>query len=355
MASGRFFDGETAAEHRVALLLADRALVFEGPTVARHTWPSSGLIHAGGKLEAGEPLRLAHETAPAARLFIDDAAFARKLISTAPQAGGALTYRHAAKATALIGLAAITAAVAVYAILALAPRTVASWIPEQWRERLGAQIERSFVGDAKACGEPPGTAVLTKLEKRLREGGSLPEFSVGVFDMPIVNAFALPGGRIVLSNALIRKAEAPDQVAGVIAHELGHVAHRDPEAQLIRAAGLQILIAFFTGGANDTVAGLAGTLAILRYSREAERAADAYAAGLMQNARIDPAGLRRFFETLQKDEETAPGGSWGKLTGLLATHPLTKERIDAIQPLPRGAARDIMTPEEWNGLRSICG
>jgi beta-barrel assembly-enhancing protease len=355
MPPGRFFDGETAAEHSVSVLLAERALIFEGPTVVGRMWPLTGLIHAGGRPEAGEPLRLAHETAPAARLFIDDAAFARQVIAAAPQAGGALTCRRAAKATAFICLAVFAAAVALYAVLALAPRTVAGWIPEPWRERLGAQIERSFVGEANACGEPRGTAALSRLEARLREGGSLPDFSVRIFDMPIVNAFALPGGRIVVSDALIQRAGAPDQVAGVIAHELGHVAHRDPEAQLIRAAGLQIVIALFTGGANDTVADLAGTLAILRYSREAERAADTYAVGLMRSTRIDPLALRRFFQILEKEEEAAPGASWGRLTGLLATHPLTKERIDAIEPLTGGAPRDVMTAEEWNDLRSICG
>ena len=222
-------------------------------------------------------------------------------------------------------------------------------MPDSWRDRLGAEIERSFAAGAQECKANDGVAGLMRLEGRLKEGNpSLPAFAVAVYDLPIVNAFALPGGRIVVSGKLIEAANAPDQLAGVVAHELGHVAHRDPEAQLLRAAGLQVLIAFFTGGSGgDALGGLAGTLAILRYSRDAERAADAYAVDLLTKAQIDPMGLRHFLEAMREREGKDPNGPFGKLTGILATHPLTEDRIKAITPLPPG--------EDWAKLRAICG
>lgn len=184
----------------------------------------------------------------------------------------------------------------------------------------------------------------------------LPKFTISVFDMPMINAFSLPGGRIVVTRKLIEAATAPDQVAGVIAHEIGHVAHRDPEAQLIRATSLQVLLALFTGGAGDsTLASLAGTLAILRYSRSAERQADDYAITLMRAAAIDPMGLRRFFEQMKATEGKDPTGSLGKFTSILATHPMTDERISGIEPLPPGVAREVLPAADWTALRATCG
>src|SRR5438105_4435426 len=293
----RFFDGETAIEREVNVTLSPAALIFSGPEVEERSWPLAGLQSASGQAPE-KPLRLFHDSAPGMRLIIGDEPFRRELVRAAPHAGGAVNYQRVAKAAAVVAAALIATAVAIYAVLTLAPQRFAVLMPDSWRDRLGAEIERSFAAGAQECKANDGVAGLMRLEGRLKEGNpSLPAFAVAVYDLPIVNAFALPGGRIVVSGKLIEAANAPDQLAGVVAHELGHVDHRDPEAQLFRAAGLQVLLAFFTGGAGgDTLGGLAGTLAILRYSREAERAADAYALDLLTNAQIDPMGLRHFLE-----------------------------------------------------------
>jgi Zn-dependent protease with chaperone function len=353
--AARFFDGEIAAEHQVNVTLAGSALIFEGPAVSRRSWPLAGLKPVNGRM-AGQALRLSHESAPGTRLIISDEAFIRKLTAAAPHAGGAVNYRQAAKAASIIAIAVIATIAALYGVLALAPQQFAFLMPESWRERLGDEIERSFTASAKECAAPDGLASLAELEARIAEGNpDLPKFVIAVYDMPIVNAFSLPGGRVIVTGKLIEAASAPDQVAGVVAHELGHVAHRDPEAQLFRAAGLQVLLALFTGGAGgDTLSSLAGTLAILRYSRDAERAADGYAVEILTKARIDPLGLKHFFEAMLAEEGKDPGGPFGKLTGILATHPLTEERIEAITPLPSGEGREVMQASDWAELRRIC-
>jgi predicted Zn-dependent protease len=302
----------------------------------------------------GLPLRLSHESEPGTRLIIADEAFIRELVTLAPHAGGAMNYRRATKAAAIIAVAIVIVGAILYAVLTLAPQQLALLMPDSWRQRLGDEIAQSFVADAHSCATSGGNAALARLTQRLKEGdGTLPPFTITVFSLPMVNAFALPGGHVVVSGSLIAAATAPDQVAGVIAHELGHVAHRDPEAQLIRAAGLQVIIALFTGGSGGhTLGGLAGTLTLLRYSRDAERAADAYAVNLLTRAKIDPMGLRHFFETMKQQEGKDPLGG---LTGILATHPLTDDRINAITSLPPGTAREVLSAEDWASLQRICG
>jgi predicted Zn-dependent protease len=165
----------------------------------------------------------------------------------------------------------------------------------------------------------------------------------------------MPGGRIIITRDLLERAEAPEEVAGVLAHELGHVAHRHSEAQLIRSIGLQLLLSAVTGGSSDTLGSVAGLAAILRYTRAAEREADAYANAILQKAAIDPMGLKRFFERLREQEGASAAGVWGRLGNVLATHPGTEERIELIKPLPEGvAARPVLSEAQWRELKRIC-
>jgi beta-barrel assembly-enhancing protease len=149
----------------------------------------------------------------------------------------------------------------------------------------------------------------------------------------------------------------------VLAHEVGHVAHRHPEAQLIRMTGLQVLISVMSGSNGGTTGeNAAAFAALLQYSRAAEREADAYARTSLVNAHIDPLGLKRFFEKILKIEHGngADGGKPSavltKLGNIFATHPGTEERIKEITPLPAGIAPvTVLTPGAWEALKAICG
>src|SRR5690606_26348291 len=107
-------------------------------------------------------------------------------------------------------------------------------------------------------------------------------FTVSVADDPQVNAFAAPGGRIVLLEGLLREAESPDEIAGVLAHEIGHVTERHPTAAALRLLGIQALLTgiFGDGSLASAAAGAGGLLVALSYSRDDERTADRLAAEL---------------------------------------------------------------------------
>ncbi len=353
---GTFFDGETAADRAITVRFADAELAISGGEILPQDWSFTDL-EAVDPPHPGRPFRLTHVNRPGMRLIVNDAVFIAELLNRAPQLRGGFNPRRAGKAAAWIigGLAVL--ALTVYLVLQLAPQTLAFLLPDSWRNRIGSQIERSLTGGAKLCATAAGQAAVSAMTARLVEGNpDLPPIAISVYNIPIMNAFALPGGRIVVTGELIKKADTPEQVAGVLAHELGHVVHRHSEAQLIRATGLQLLIAIATGGGGgDTISSLAGLATILRYSRQAEAEADTFALQTMENAAIDPLGLKRFFELVLKEEGKAWSGPFGKIEGAFATHPGTRERIESIHPLPAGITpRPVLDAGQWQALKRIC-
>jgi predicted Zn-dependent protease len=302
-------------------------------------------------------VRLGHEAVPGARLVIAQEAFARALVARAPHLAGGLNVRKAGRWAAIVVVCALLALGALYLTLSYAPQTLAAILPDSWRNSLGDQVEATLAKGAKLCATSKTDATLRKLSARLAEGNpEAPAFELKVYDIGIINAFALPGNRIVLTGKLIQTAETPEEVAGVLAHEMGHVYHRHAEAQIVRAMGIELLLKIASGG-GDTISGLAGLLAILRYSRDAEREADSFALDELAKAAIDPLGLKRFFERVMKLEGDRGdgGGFFGTVSDMMSTHPVTRERIDAIRPLPDGtAARPVLADADWGSLKKIC-
>jgi predicted Zn-dependent protease len=355
-ADGTFFDGNTAADRAVTVQLDAAGIIFSGPSVAVQNWRFNNLS-AIDPPRAGQPFRLTHMSHPGMRLIISDQAFIAALLEKAPQLRGGFNSRRAGKIALWIVGGLSIALIAAYLVLQLAPQKLALLLPDTWRDRIGAQIEASLTGGAKLCETANSRTALSAMAARLADGNpDLPPIAIRVYNIPVMNAFAMPGGRIVMTGELIRKAETPEEVAGVLAHELGHVVHLHSEAQLVRATGLQLLIAIATGGGGDMISSLAGLATILRYTRQAEAEADAFALTALENAAIDPMGLKRFFELVLKEEGKAWTGAFGKIEGALATHPGTEERIKAIRPLPAGIMpRPVLNAGQWQALKSVCG
>lgn len=243
-------------------------------------------------------------------------------------------------------LFALVAAAAVFVVLRT-PGWVAPYVPRAWENRLGD----AMVGDlgGRTCSGPGGRAALDRIAAELG-GGASGVRSVEVVDIPMVNAAALPGGRIVLFRGLIDKAESPDEVAGVLAHEIGHVRNRDVMAALIRQFGLSVLL----GGADGGAASALGGLLSLTYSRAAEDEADAYAIAALRDAAIAPDGTAAFFDRMS---DASGGERIERATSWLSSHPLSAERKAAFtrSRVEGKAYRPALTPTEWRALRAMCG
>lgn len=153
-------------------------------------------------------------------------------------------------------------------------------------------------------------------------------YHVRIVDAPINNAFALPGGELVVYTGLIRMASSAEEVAAVLAHEMGHVVHRDGLQRIAQSVGLiaavQLLVGDM-GGLATVGTELLQQGALLSYGREQESNADHFAVELLHRAQLDPLALSSFFSTLAKSTEPLPDElAW------LSTHPDLSQRISSI-------------------------
>jgi predicted Zn-dependent protease len=171
--------------------------------------------------------------------------------------------------------------------------------------------------------EGPAPALVRDLGARLT-AGSRYHYQWLVADSPEVNAFALPGGHVVVYTGLLKAADSPEEVAGVLAHEVQHVERRHALRNLIHALGWHAVFALFLGDASGSVwADAADRLINLGYSRDLEREADMGGLRLLRQAGIAPDGMPSFFEKLAQRE--GPG------IPLLASHPTTTERLASLR------------------------
>ena len=198
-------------------------------------------------------------------------------------------------------------------------------------EKLAAQVERQ----QRVLRNRDVQAYVRLVANQLvtHASGDRPEvrYRVTVLDNPNqVNAFALPAGFLYVYTGLLLAADNEAELAGILAHEIGHVVGRHSANQLATQLGLNILVSLALGENSEELASLAaqaGTSgALARFSRDDEREADAFGVKYTMAAGYDPRGLLTFFEKLKKLEGRRQSG----LESLLSSHPATQERIDRI-------------------------
>lgn len=240
-------------------------------------------------------------------------------------------------------LAGISAAVA--AVVMTAPTWIAPLVPESTEARIGELLFDDFGG--RVCSTPQGEAALAKLVRKLDGGGE--NLRVEVVNMQMVNAVALPGGRVLLFDGLLNEAETPEEAAAVLGHEIGHVRKRHVMQSLLRQMGLSILL----GGMDGAGGGTISSLLSLSYSREAEREADTYSIDRMKAAGISPEGGAAFFERLGGDGD--PDTRASTMIGYISSHPHSAERKQAFRKAAgKRRYEPVLTQDEWHALQDMC-
>ena len=304
------YDGESAVRHDVHVALEGSALRFveSGETV-----PLSALRPVGARGSAG----FAHADREGWRLRFPDPLPPDWAAALPGQEHHGGIIDRFGVVPALLGCAA-AAAIVVYAV-AQSTSLLARLVPERWEVAFGEALTGDFGG--KACSGAAGQRALDDLASRLAMDGK--PVRVRVIDLGMVNAAALPGRQIVIFEGLLKQAKSPDEVAGVLGHEIGHVEHRDPMTALIRDFGLGLLIGSAEGGR------IAQGLLSSRYSRAAERDADSYAIEGMARAHISPVATARFFEKMGKIEGKLGAGA--KMLSYVSSSPAIRRTAPAFR------------------------
>lgn len=359
----RYYDGLTARSRAVEVEIATTGLaIFDeaGPVVG--SWPGEG-VRLVERPREGEPVRLGL-VGTTARLIVDDPRIVAALRQVAPH----LLRRHrtSRRTVARIALWAVLAVASlagiVLVVIPLMSAQLAAVTPDSAKYRLGRTVLVHLVdllpgprttSGGNYCANEDGLAALGRLVERL--GADLedrPTVHAVVVNFRMVNAFALPGSIMVFTRGLLDQAGSPEEIAGIAAHELGHLAHDHSTRALYRSFAVALLIGVLFGDlTGGTLAGgLAEWLVNTGYSREAERDADAFALERLKAAGIGTQGLADFFVRLEKKH----GNDSGPLFGLLSTHPATAERLAHIRAAGLPGLRQAMGDEDWTSVRQTC-
>ncbi len=358
-----YYDGVTARAQTVAIDVTDDGVAIsdaDGTVLSR--WPAGRVILAELP-RGGEPVRLGLD-GTTARLVVDDPGVVETLRPMAPQLYRRvrLSWSGLARIAAWAGAAVVAVAFIILVVVPSLSRQMAAVTPDAVRQRIGAatlrQLPRLLPIDRSGpphmrqayCGYDRGRDALQAMLVRLTADMAL---RVVVVNTEVVNAFALPGDMVVLTQGLIDNASSAEEVAGVIAHEMGHVAHDHPIESMYRTATVSVLAGLVTGDAAGgiLITGLGQWVLNTGYSRAAEREADQYALERLYAAGIDSSGLERFFARLMEERDKDAG----PFSRMLSTHPPTRERLEAVRRADRVTGRVFGDDDEpLAQLRRIC-
>jgi Zn-dependent protease with chaperone function len=348
----RFFDGQSNRKHLVALRLGEQCDIVEDDVVIAQ-WPYDRIRRVDAQPGV---LRVSCQTAPPlARLEISDDVLATELVARCLQLDVDSPGRKGST-TRIVGwsLAALASIllVVIYGVPFAAER-LAPLVPQSFENRIGQVADKQvrLVFDGKACEAKDGQAAFVKLVGTLRDAAGLPgPVDATVLSSEVANAFALPGGKIYLFNGLLEKAHNSDEIAGVLAHEMGHVVHRDNMRNLIYNGGTSFLVGLLFGDVTGSSAILFATRTMFdtTYTRTAETNADAFSIELMHKLGRSPKPMGELLLRVTGNEKD-------KNFSFLSNHPFTEDRLALMQKEDRPpTSRPILSDEEWMALRSIC-
>jgi predicted Zn-dependent protease len=359
--SAAYFDGRSAKRHEVIVARTREGLRITGPTVGELIWRHNEW-RRDVRMAVNDPVRLERGGESPEVLVVDDYRFLPAPYSPDGEPLDPAAELRRRRRVAWLLVPAITVIVALVALYALIiPRLaerVAARVPVSWEESLGEAVTESFTSGATTCAEPERIAALDKLVGSLvADGrGGRYTYEVTVVDDSIVNAFAAPGGQIVLYTGLIQQVESQEELAGVLAHEIEHVVQQHGVQGVLRALPAQLIATalFGSDGVGGSVSQMAVTLGALSYGRNAELEADHEGMRLLQAAQIAPEGMLSFFQRLTGKAERSDAP---QLLNYLSTHPSSAERLTALSvqaQTAQYAPRTVLSGTEWEAVRAAC-
>ncbi|MDR4494628.1 MAG: M48 family metallopeptidase [Nitrospirales bacterium] len=356
-----YYDGRSPIPRHVRVTVEPSGLTLKVPGGTTRFWGYQELRQTQGRY-SGEEVRLERGSGIDETLVVPNPGI---LLAIHQEGGTRTSHLHhpgtRGRRVFLTILAALACVPVIYAIFSwgipglAGPITKA--IPISWEIRLGEFVIQEFTKNHAACDDPELTAnietIMMSLTNPLTQ--SPYSFRVTVVDSPMVNALAAPGGNIIVFRGLLEDTDRPEELAGVLAHEIQHVRLRHGMRLIVQHMSMAVIIAALSGDTSGMLSyGLqaAQTLQSLSYGREAEHQADEEGLSLLLQAHIDPNGMMTFFSKLsQAQRDNSP-------LRYLSTHPSTEERIRHLENLLPAQIPQIQPfpfAKNWEHIRSLCG
>lgn len=214
-------------------------------------------------------------------------------------------------------------------------------IPLEWEQKLGEAAYHDFLGRQTVIKEGPAVDAVGEMTRRLTD--QIPDdpyrFEVTVVRSDVVNAFALPGGYVVVFTGLLQKAESGEEVAGVLSHEFNHVLRRHGLERVVKQVGLMTALSILLGDQQGLIGltrQIGGELLTLKFGRAQETEADVTGLRLLHRAKIDSNGLVRFFERMAEQQHEP--------VEMLSTHPMSAARVERLKAEAAALPRQVVEP-----------
>ena len=348
MTNARYFDGKSIRPHDVSVERRGDALAFAVAGTDK-TWPVAKIDAVAEQTE----VRLSWRGDRDARLVMATRTW-RDLAGSLHQASAQRRRRGEYWiAGSLFGFAAATLLFVFVGVPALSG-PLAQRTPPSLEARLGDNLERQMAGFMPRCAGAEGQAVLASLGDRIAAGADAPfDIRVQAVQAPMLNAMALPGGRVWVTDDLIREAKSPDELAAVVAHEVAHIEKRHVMQAVLRSLGIGMVLDAVVGGgsgAGQQAVILAGNATELSYGRRDETEADARGQALLHTQGLSSLGMASFFERL---DDTTGRADTDAAVEFTSSHPNTQRRVAAARAAERPGA-PALTEGEWQAVRTAC-
>ena len=290
----------------------------------------------------------AHANYPKASIFtsdqaiLDHPAFAQN--PTLTRARDRIRRRKLVGRCITLGILALIVAAIAGVWLAKDPmvKAVASRVPAEWEQKLGDAAFTQVSLGSKIINDDGLKKQLEQLAAPLL--AAVPQdrykFKLHIIEDASLNAFALPGGNVAFHTGLLLTADTPEEVLGVLAHELSHVTEQHGMRGIVQGLGLYATVSIFFGDVSGLAAILVNNAPFLlsqKFSRDHEREADEQGFRYLETAKLNPRGMITFFEKMRREEEKLreklPGGEALDALNFLSTHPATAERTEHLEKL----------------------
>jgi len=361
--TGALLDGKSAGKHSVDVELTPREIILSRPGHKPLHWSYSNLRWAA----TTSPFHIEHgDITFMETLVVEDPEFYESVLKIAPDgfsANGKQTDFNWKLYVAGIGVLIFFAYVFIKIVPPFLADQMVDKIPVAWEVSLGQSILKVLPVEQK-----PDAKVIKILQDTVDlleqsvEGNQPYDLKIYIWPEKKVNAMALPGGPIVIFEGLLNEAESPEELAGVIAHEIQHILLRHSTRGILRNMAQSMLLSLFVGDVNavmEKVTHLAGELETLGLSREMEAEADQKGMELILAANIDPHAMIRIYEKLTEEElpegETVAKENELELLSYFSTHPSGQNRLARLakqmQPHENRTWTPLFPNVDWNAIK----
>ena len=355
-----YLDGITSAPKIVSLSVTDQSLIISMGTQTLAVWPFARL-HVKEDWIKGAGVILGFKGNPDASLTIynlKDFQSIKNKLSRKHRASSIIPsqYHHLLVLTAI----AVAAVIVIFPLLTQLANMVTYLVPQYVEEKLGNYVITEMADEFTPCDDKVALSHLQVISHRLLAATDQKNMTVDIhfFKSSTPNAFSLPGQKIAVLSGFLHDAQSENEIAAVMAHEMGHIIKRDALEAFVESQGIGAIITLI-GSSNSygELTKFASLMQSMNYSRQKEFNADEYGAKLLIKAGYSPKGLSAFLLRMDKEHPLLGGraAEYEEYLEFLSTHPDTKERV---RRLNNFKGKDAYTPslkkDEFLRLKNAC-